>query len=255
MDDGLREKVGVLRERIKRSCDVHTSGGGDGRALYQELSDLLFQAGKISAAMNILERSLEAAQSGPGDASDALSRGPGQLGPEGQEGQEGKWLFDRGLEFADAFLYEDAVDCFQQALEAGPETFEIHYCLAGVFKSLEKAGEAERHCRRSLELNARFAPGYILLGSILKRPGHLEDSVVACKKALLLDPDCQAAYYDLACYYSLLGKGEQGLAAMEMAFCKGFADYDWLLKDPDLESLRANPEFELLLRSYRQKSL
>lgn len=206
--------------------------------------------------MNILERSLdsvhpdlEAAHPNPEVSSESQDRHPGQ------SGQEGKWLFDRGLEFADAFLYEDAVDCFLQSLDQGPETFEIQYCLAGVYKSLEKSPEAERHCRRSLDLNPRFAPAYILLGSILKRPGHLEDSVTACKKALLLDPDCQAAYYDLACYYALLGKGDQSLAAIEMALCKGFSDFDWLGKDPDLESLRTHPEYPLLLRSYRQKSL
>lgn len=238
MEDGLREKVGVLRERIRQS--------GDGRMLYRELSDLLFQAGKISAALNILERSLEVHE---GEAE------PPVRPSADSQGQDGRWLFDRGLEYADAFLYEDAVQCFRGALDNGPESFEIHYCLAGVYKSLEKAAEAERHCRRSLELNARFAPGYILLGSILKRPGLLEESVLACKKALLVDPDCLAAYYDLACYYSLLGKGDQSLAAMEMALCKGFSDFDWLLKDPDLASLRQAPEFQLLIRSYREKSL
>lgn len=241
MEDGLREKVGLLRERIKHS--------GEGKALYQELSDLLFQAGKISAAMNILERSLD------GSPEAEIPSEPVVRSPVDPQGQEAKWLFDRGLEFADAYLYEDAVECFLHSLECGQETFETHYCLAGVYKSLEKSAEAERHCRKSLEFNPRFAPAYILLGSILKRPGRLEDSVVACKKALLLDPDCLAAYYDLACYYSLLGKREQSLAAMEMALCKGFTDFDWLLKDPDLESLRLNPEFLLLVRSYRQKSL
>lgn len=230
MEEGLREKVGQLRERIRRS--------GDGQSLYRELSDLLLQAGKISAAMNILERSLD------GDAT----------APDAQ-GLESRRLFDRGLEFADAYLYEDAVECFQHAIESGHETFETHYCLAGVFKSLEKAAEAERHCRKSLELNGHFAPAWILLGAILKRPGSLEECVRACKKALLLDPDCLAAYYDLACYYSLLGRREQSLAAMEMAFCKGFTDFAWLLKDPDLDGLRRTPEFDLLLRSYREKSL
>lgn len=235
MEEGLREKVGQLRERIRRS--------GDSQSLYRELSDLLLQAGKISAAMNILERSLI----GDGEAGDATA-------PDAQ-GQESRRLFDRGLEFADAYLYEDAVECFQHAIESGHETFETHYCLAGVFKSLEKAAEAERHCRKSLELNGHFAPAWILLGAILKRPGSLEECVRACKKALLLDPDCLAAYYDLACYYSLLGKREQSLAAMEMALCKGFTDFAWLLKDPDLDGLRRTPEFDLLLRSYREKSL
>ncbi|MEO6096276.1 MAG: hypothetical protein ABIW76_11465 [Fibrobacteria bacterium] len=50
MEDFLRDKVCLLRERIKATQD--------GKALYRELSDLLLRAGKISAAMNILEKSL-----------------------------------------------------------------------------------------------------------------------------------------------------------------------------------------------------
>jgi hypothetical protein len=59
MDDCLRNKVEALRERIKVA-----GGAGDYKALYQELSDLLFQAGKISAAMNILEKALATAPPG-----------------------------------------------------------------------------------------------------------------------------------------------------------------------------------------------
>lgn len=238
MEDCLRDKVGLLRERLKGSQDVQDEKA---QALYQELSDLLFQAGKIAAAMNILEKAFTPAGAGPHLAPDMCA-------------PEGKRLFDRGLEYADAYLYEDAVECLAQALENGLDTFETHYCLSGVYKSLEKIAEAEVHCRRCLALNPRFAPGYILLGSLLKKPGHLEESVSACKKAVLLDPECTAAYYDLACYYSLLSKQEQALAAMEMALCKGFSDFDWLQRDPDLDGLRRNPEFEFLLQSYRQKN-
>jgi tetratricopeptide (TPR) repeat protein len=244
MEELLRDKVCLLRERIKSSQD--------GKALYRELSDLLMRAGKISAGMNILEKSLDLNPDGESPSGpfrpDAPKPSPERLG------QEGKWLFDRGLEFADAYLYEDAVECFRQAIDCGHDTFDAHYCLAGVYKSLERFREAEVHCRRTLELNPRFAPAYILLGSLLKAPGRLEESVAACKKAVLLDPDCTAAYYDLACYYSLLAKREQSLAAMEMALCKGFSDFDWVLRDPDLEALRQNPEFKLLLQSYRPKS-
>ncbi len=255
MKDCLRDKVGLLRERLKIFRDDKT--------LYQELSDLLFQAGKIAAAMNILEKAFTPA--GTGNPSPALvdpERDPESPSLQGSRLQpppdrcapEGKRFFDRGLEFADAYLYEDAVECLLQALENGLDTFETHYCLAGVLKSLEKIREAEIHCRRSLALNPRFAPAYILLGSLLKKPGCLEESVTACKKAVLLDPECTAAYYDLACYYSLLSKREQALAAMEMALCKGFSDFEWLRRDPDLEDLRLNPEFEFLLQSYRQKN-
>lgn len=239
MEELLRDKVCLLRERIKATRD--------GTALYRELSDLLFRAGKISAGMNILEKSFTC--SDRSDSAEPFSRPATDL-----SGNDGKWFFDRGLEYADAYLYEDAVACFRQAMESGHDTFDAHYCLAGVYKSLANGPEAERHCRRAIELNARFAPAYILLGALLKAPERLAESVSACKKAVLLDPECTAAYYDLACYYSLLGKREQALASIEMALCKGFTDFAWALRDPDLETLRSYPEFALLLKSYRPQS-
>ena len=252
MEELLKDKVCLLRERIKSSQD--------GKALYRELSDLLLRAGKISAAMNILEKAFNLSDGdSPAESLDSSeplsgSHKSGPLQNSEAPASQGKRFFDRGLEFADAYLYEDAVECFQQALENGHDTFDAHYCLAGVLKSLDRFADAENHCRRAMLLNPRFAPAYILLGALLKQPGRLEESINACKKAILLDPDCTAAYYDLACYYSLLSKREQSLAAMEMALCKGFCDFEWVLKDPDLESLRQNPEFKLLLQSYRTKN-
>lgn len=232
MDECLRTKVARIRGSL--------TGSSSDSLLYQELSDLLFQAGKISAGVNILEKSFHLSQ---------LNEMPIGTSP-----QDGKVLFNRGLEYADAYLYEDAVECLLLAVAHDLDTFETHYCLAGVYKSLENFAEAEKHCRLSLEQNCDFAPGYILLGTLLKNPLRLEESVSACKKALLIDPDCKAAYYDLACYYSLLAKTEQAMAAIEMALCKGFCDFDWMLQDPDLSTLRHNPEFEFLLQSYRQKN-
>jgi len=214
---------------------------------YQELSDLLFQTGKIAAAMSVLERSFSLKKI--------------NLDPDrnyhiylSELTETGNWYFERGLEYADAYLYQDAIDSFNCALTMDRDTFETHYCLAGVYKSMEKYPMAEKHCRKSLEMNSKFAPSYILLASLLKLPMHLEECVEACKKAVLIDPNCKAAYYDLACYYSLLAKTEQALAALEMALCKGFSDFEWLLRDPDLSALRVKPEFEFLLQSYRQKN-
>ena len=71
MEDLLRDKVCLLRERIKSS--------GEGKALYVELSDLLLRAGKISAAMNILEKSFdlgERAETVAPDASEPSDRSP-----------------------------------------------------------------------------------------------------------------------------------------------------------------------------------
>jgi tetratricopeptide (TPR) repeat protein len=224
----LREEIQTLREKW----------GPTSPNLYPELADLLFKAGKIAAAMNLLERSLK--EDDPASGERLAESGP----------EEGAWWFRRGLEYAEACLYEEAGACLNRALEAGCENFETHYCLAGVAKSLGQLDEAERHCRKSLEYNSGFAPAFILLGSILKLMGRFLDSANAAKRALLLDPDCAPAHYDLACYYALAGNAEKSLVALEMALAKGFCDFDWIRSDPDLGEVQSRPEFQLLMQSY-----
>jgi hypothetical protein len=59
--------------------------------------------------------------------------------------------------------------------------------------------------------------------------------------AVMLDPDCAPAHYDLACYYALAGEPSKALAALATALDKGFCDFDWAGRDPDLEALRPFP--------------
>jgi tetratricopeptide (TPR) repeat protein len=223
--DTLRTEIRALREKWRDQPPA---------SYYDELSDLLFKAGKITAAMNLMESSLRA---------DALPKG---VLPE----QDGAWWFRRGMEYADACLYEESCACLNRAVVAGSDNFETHYCLAGLYKSLERLDKAESHCRRSLAFNPGFSPSFILLASICRLTGRLEDSTDAARMAVLLDPDCAPAHYDLACYYSLSGEETRALHSLEAALSKGFCDFDWAGRDPDLEKVRARPEFRDLLDSY-----
>lgn len=226
--NALREEIQVLREKW-RDQPVES--------FYDALSDLLFKAGKITAAMNLMEASIQS---------------PGIPGPEarGADEADGAWWFRRGMEYADASLFEEAGACLNRALTAGADTFETHYCLAGIYKSLERPDRAETHCRLSLRHNPGFAPSFLLLASILRMTGRVADSADAARMAVLLDPDCAPAYYDLACYYSLAGEEAKALAALENALSRGFCDFEWVGRDPDLEGLRGRPEFRNLLNTY-----
>jgi tetratricopeptide (TPR) repeat protein len=222
--DALREEIRTLREKWRDQPRA---------PYYDALSDLLLKAGKIAAAMNLMESSL---------ADDAV-------GPQRND-VDGAWWFRRGMEYADASLFEESVACLNRALAAGAEGFETHYCLAGVYKSLERPDMAEAHCRHSLRRNPGFAPTFLLLASVLRMTGRLEDSADSARMAVLLDPDCAPAHYDLACYYALAGQKDKALAALETALTRGFCDFDWAVRDPDLEALREAPEFGRLLRGH-----
>lgn len=232
--NALRAEIQSLREK----WGEHPSA-----PYYDELSDLLFKAGKITAAMNLMESSFKPAGEGAEPVAAGEAAGDG----------EGSWWFRRGMEYADACLFEEAAACLNRALAAGADDFETHYCLAGVYKSLERPDKAETHCRLSLRHNPGFAPTFLLLASIARMTGRFEDSADAARMAVLLEPDCAPAYYDLACYYALAGEEGKALTALEAALNKGFCDFEWVGRDPDLESLRNRDAFRNLLRSYAER--
>jgi tetratricopeptide (TPR) repeat protein len=56
-------------------------------------------------------------------------------------------------------------------------------------------------------------------------------------------------WYNIACYETLAGRTEHGLASLETAVGAGWNDVAWLCADPDLSSLREEPRFvEIALR-------
>jgi len=43
-----------------------------------------------------------------------------------------------------------------------------------------------------------------------------------------------------------MGETEMALALLKQAVAKGFKDFDWMKRDPDLESIRNDPRFQSL---------
>ena len=66
-------------------------------------------------------------------------------------------------------------------------------------------------------------------------------------------PENVTAHYNLACTYSLWGKTDQALEALEQALERGFDDFEHIDDDPDLDPLRADPRFAQLLARFRKE--
>ena len=54
-------------------------------------------------------------------------------------------------------------------------------------------------------------------------------------------------YYDLACAYALTGQKKQALVALERSVQLGYRDYNNMLNDNDLRSLRKDKKYQALL--------
>ncbi len=109
--------------------------------------------------------------------------------------------------------------------------------------------------QRDLDLEIRFMTGlttkdpefveaWRVLATDHASLGKTTEARVALEKLTALEPHNPCTLYDLACAYSLEREVDFGVAALIKAIARGFDDFKWLLKDPDLGNLRKDPKFK-----------
>jgi len=54
-----------------------------------------------------------------------------------------------------------------------------------------------------------------------------------------------------ACLQAKLGHTDRAIALLDRVSALGWGQRDWLERDPDYESLRGDPRFEKLLKSFK----
>ncbi len=93
-----------------------------------------------------------------------------------------------------------------------------------------------------------------LLGGLYTKVGRVADGLRMDRKLVKLEPDNATAHYNLACSLALCKKRPDALRSLRKAVSLGYDDLDWMQQDPDLEILKADPEFRKLLRKLKPQS-
>ena len=60
-------------------------------------------------------------------------------------------------------------------------------------------------------------------------------------------------YYNLACAYSWAGQKQKALRALQRAIDLGYRDWEWMLIDRDLDSLKTLPSFQKMVQRLRRR--
>lgn len=81
--------------------------------------------------------------------------------------------------------------------------------------------------------------------------GKLDDADKELKDAATRDPKQSLVYYNLGVLRLKQGRTDDALKQFEASFLNGFAYFDEMDKDPDLDSIRRDPRFTALVSKYR----
>jgi len=103
--------------------------------------------------------------------------------------------------------------------------------------------EAINNYKMALHHNKDFEESYINISTAYLRTKQFNLALKYLNILKSINPRNPFLHYNLACYYSLLGKISMGMEALKEAIQNGFNDINSLKSDPDIEKLRQNHQF------------
>jgi tetratricopeptide (TPR) repeat protein len=105
-----------------------------------------------------------------------------------------------------------------------------------------------------LRRDPKYAEVIGILGGLYTKAGRVSDGLRMDRRMVKLQPDNSTAHYNLACSLALFRRKQAALKSLKHAVELGYRDFDWMVQDPDLEILKEDPEFVLLLGQLKAHS-
>jgi non-specific serine/threonine protein kinase len=237
---GVGQLCGVIyevREQHARWIEKGLAACEKGMALQPELAEILVARGRVAYGLQQYDEAaryaLEAIQRKPNcdSAYDVLGRA--------------YFASDR---------FEEAAAIAERALEANGDDYNVYIPFE---LSLERLGRkeeahrlAERHVRaleQQLELVPEDTRCRMLLANRYAGLGRPDDAIRELQIAVTMRPKDSNILYNAACTYGILQKKAEALATLKRAVEAGNRNVDWIARDPDLQCLHGDPEFEALV--------
>ena len=106
-----------------------------------------------------------------------------------------------------------------------------------------------------LRRDPRYLEVVEILGGLYTKSGRIADGLKMDRRLVRLRPGNATAHYNLACSLALSRRRAAAMRSLRHAVSLGYRDFEWMLHDPDLESLRRHPDFVELLERLRYKTL
>jgi len=163
----------------------------------------------------------------------------------------GYYILGRAL-FASG-RYQEIVAMSDAAIEACGDDYNVYVPINNALGALGKE-DALRNVRlrriQALENHLKQVPDDARARSHLAGDyaeiGRSDDAVREVQFAVALRPNDGNLLYNVACVYCRMQRKPEALDALRKAWDAGFRDSDWARRDPDLDLVQGDPEFDRL---------
>jgi TolB-like protein/tetratricopeptide (TPR) repeat protein len=165
---------------------------------------------------------------------------------------EAPWYYARSLQAQGKI--EQAVVFYERAADLRVDDYQALVFAAVCYRELGRPHEADVAGRRgiaaaerALAINAGESRALSLGAGTLQSLGEIARAEEWARRAVQSDPTNPLMLYNIGCLYALAGKSGLALDHLERSIELGMRNRDWLMTDPDLNSVRDDPRFAALL--------
>src|SRR5439155_7887704 len=106
---------------------------------------------------------------------------------------------------------------------------------------------ARKLFKQALEKDPQRAEGYNGVGVTFYARGDLEEALAWYKKGLEANPGFGDSFYNMACVYALQKHKDLAFRYLRMAALNHYSEREQMQQDPDLASLRDDPQWAEIL--------
>ena len=143
---------------------------------------------------------------------------------------------------------------YEKAAELRADDYQAAFFAAVAYTSLGRDEEAHNAslrgiaaAERALALNPAESRALSLGATHLHLIGETARGEEWARRAVQSDPTNPVMLYNIGCFYARAGNPGLALDHLERALELGMRNRDWLMTDPDLDSVRDDPRFAALL--------
>ena len=145
--------------------------------------------------------------------------------------------------------YRDAILAYQQAVVADPSKAPYHHHLGIIYAVEGRDEDAIRAFQEVIEIDPNHSLAHASLGGYYRRMGLEELAQKHIGRAMKNFYNSENEY-NRACMEALCGHTEQSIELLRVALMNKQTYVDWVLRDPDLDSIRRDPRFKQLISDY-----
>jgi serine/threonine protein kinase/tetratricopeptide (TPR) repeat protein len=158
------------------------------------------------------------------------------------------WILARIYHLTDRDV--EAISLLEKVISINPDFYSAYGDLRMIY---EQIGETEKHksaLQHAIDAFPRYlashpddARAHMLFAMVLSESERKDEAKKEASVALELNPSDPLMFYNAACFYALMGEKKLAIEALKNSVAAGHEDYEWFKRDPDLNSIREEPEY------------